>query len=54
MQSISGFVTPVIIAIVIMVFSHLSQDRDFPDTMKTGAYVVLGIITFLYIIFGIL
>ena len=49
-----GFGVSLVISFIIMLFSHLSHDRDFPDTMKTGAYVVLGIIGLLYIIFGIL
>lgn len=48
-----GIGTSFIIAFIIMIFSHLSKDRDFPDKMKTGAYVVLGIIGLVYIIFGI-
>lgn len=48
-----GFGVSLLISFVIMLFSHLSRDRDFPDTLKTGAYVVLGVLALLYIIFGI-
>lgn len=48
-----GFGISLIISFVIMLFSHLSRDKDFPDTQKTGAYIVLGVLAVIYIIFGI-
>lgn len=48
-----GFGASLLIAVVVMIVSHLSCDRDFPDTLKTGAYIVFVLFCIIYIIFGI-
>lgn len=48
-----GFKASLLIAVVTMVVSHLSCDRDFPETLKTGAYIVFIIFCIIYVIFGI-
>lgn len=49
----TGFGVSLIIALVTMLVSHLSCDRDFPSTLKTGAYIVFIILGIIYIAFGI-
>lgn len=44
---------PILIAIVIVVFSHLTLDKDFPENVKTVAYTVYIIIAILYVLFGL-
>lgn len=46
--------TSCLIAFVILLVSHLSVDRDFPAEVKTVAYGVFGVISVLYIIFGLM
>lgn len=48
-----GIHMSVIIAVVILLVSHLSIDRDFPQEVKTGSYVVFGVLAVVYLIFGI-
>lgn len=43
-----------LIALVILLGSHLSVDRDFPESVKTTSSVVFGIIALLYLIFGLI
>lgn len=44
---------PFIIALVIVLWSHLSIDRSFTPEMKTTTNVVFIIITIIYVIFGL-
>lgn len=45
----------VIIGLVfIFIISHLSVDKDFPSSTRVGAYITMGIVTTLYVIFGII
>ena len=50
---LSGFASSVIIAIVIIIASHLTVDKDFSPTIKRNTCLVLIVITILYVIFGI-
>lgn len=50
---LSGFASSVIIAIVIIIVSHLTVDKDFSPTIKRNTWLVLIVITILYVIFGI-
>ena len=43
-----------LIAFIILLVSHLSVDKDFPPEVKTVAYVVFGVISLVYIVFGLI
>ena len=45
---------PFIIAIVIVLWSHLSVDKSFTPEMKTTTNVVFIIITVIYVLFGLI
>lgn len=49
-----SILTSFLICIFIVLVSHLTVDKDIPDDMKVGAWVVFGILAVLYIIFGII
>lgn len=38
----------------IFILSHIIVDKEFDKNMKVGAYIVMGIIAFCYLLFGIL
>lgn len=39
-----------LVGVYIFLFSHLTKDKDFPQNVKTGAYVVMGIIGVVYVL----
>lgn len=43
-----------VIPIVVFIFSHLTVDKDFDEGVKSVAYVVLAILSLLYVLFGII
>lgn len=43
-----------LIALFILMVSHLTTGKDIPDTVKAGAGVVFALIALLYVIFGII
>jgi hypothetical protein len=43
-----------IIPFVVFIFSHLTVDTDFDENTKMCAYIVLAILSLLYILFGII
>lgn len=45
---------PVLISIGIILFSHLTVDRDFSESEKVTSYAVFGVLFVLYVIFGII
>ena len=49
-----NFLASIIIVLVILLISHLTVDRDIPDSLKTGAWIFFGALTLGYIIFGII
>ena len=44
---------PVIIALFILLASHLSVDKSFPEGVKTTSSIVFIIVGVVYIIFGV-
>ena len=42
------------IYLFILLISHLTVDKDIPDGMKVGAWVVFGVVAVLYIAFAII
>lgn len=37
------------ISLYLLLFAHLTKDRDFSQEMKTGSYVVFGLIGVVYV-----
>lgn len=37
-----------LVAVYVVLFSHLTVDRDFSQNLKSGSYVVFGIIGLVY------
>lgn len=48
------FLSAFIIFIVIFLISHLSVDKDIPNEMRIGAWVVFAILAVGYVIFGLI
>lgn len=48
-----GMHISIIVAVVILLVSHLSVDMDFPQEIKTGSYIVFGVLAVVYLVFGI-
>lgn len=46
--------TSFLIALFILLISHLTVDDNMSDTVKIGAWVVFGVIILLYVVFGII
>jgi hypothetical protein len=40
--------------VFVFIVSHVSVDPEFPSEYKIGAYSVIGVISFLYLLFGVL
>lgn len=45
---------PFLIAILIILVSHLTVDRSFPQNVKTTAGVVFAVLGALYVLFGLI
>lgn len=43
-----------LITVVIFLISHLTVDKDFPEPIKVGSWVVFGLLGLIYTIFGVL
>lgn len=43
-----------LIALVILLFSHLTIDRDIPQDMKVVAWVVFLVLALIYVVFGLI
>lgn len=43
-----------IVVLVTFLVSHLSVDKDFPEGLKVGAWIVFSIVAILYILFGLI
>lgn len=41
------------LSLYILLFAHLTKDKDFSQNVKTGSYVVFGIIGVAYVFFRI-
>lgn len=39
---------PFVIALTIGLFSHLTVDKDFPENVRTGSYIVFTILALIY------
>lgn len=48
-----NFFVSFIIALFIVLISHLTVDKTFPENVKIVTWVVFAILVFLYIVFGI-
>ena len=44
----------VVNVIFTFIASHIAVDKEFDEAMKLGAFVVIGVISVLYLIFGVL
>jgi hypothetical protein len=44
---------PFLIAFVILLVSHLLEDKDFPQEVKSVAGVVFVVLAILYVLFGL-
>lgn len=43
-----------LVVIIVFLVSHLSCDKDFPEGLKVGAWIVFSIIALLYLLFGLI
>lgn len=49
------FMVVIVINIVFLfILSHIIVDKEFDNNMKVGAYIVIGLISLAYLIFGVL
>lgn len=41
-------------ALFIFILAHITVDKEFDQGMKVGAYIVIGLISILYLVFGVI